>query len=134
MINIIFAVLQLLLAIGIIGFWISFFKGDSESKMSEVEYKHEKSFPLPDLGWVTPTSIISAIGLLLDQPFGYLFCIIAGSGMMFLGLIDLAFNYQNDQFSREKRGFDAIMSIIIVSIMLIFGPIFIIYGSVYFLF
>jgi len=133
MLNILFALFQVLIALGIIGFWISFYAGDSESKMSEVEYKHEKSFPLPDLGWVTPTSLIAAIGLFLDQPFGYLFSIITGSGMIFLGLIDLAFNYQNDQFSREKRGFDAIMSLFIVSIMLIFGPIFIIYGSIYFL-
>jgi len=128
-INIIFGIFQILLAVGIIGFWIAFYLGDN-SNMTEVELKHEKSFPLPDLGWVVPTNIISAIGLFMGQNFGYLFSAIAGSGMMFLGLIDLAFLLQNNGFDPKKRGFDAYMSMIIVSLMLILGPIFIIYGGI----
>ncbi|MFX1388534.1 MAG: hypothetical protein ACFE9Z_00555, partial [Promethearchaeota archaeon] len=54
---------------------------------------------------------------------------LAGSGMMFLGIIDLAFNVQNKKFNREKYGFDAIVSIGVVVLTLIFGPIFIIYGA-----
>ena len=129
MINIILGIFQILIAVGIIGFWISFFKGDN-SNMSEVELKHEKSFPLPDLGWVAPTNIIAAIGLLTGQSFGFLFSVIAGSGMMFLGLIDLAFLLQNEGFDPKRRGFDAYVSMVIVSLMLILGPIFIIYGGI----
>ena len=96
--------------------------------MSETEFKHELSFPLPDLGWVFPNLIISSIGLLMGENFGYFFTITAASGMMFLGLIDLAFNLQNGGFNTKKNGFDAYMSIFIVSVMLILGPIFLLYG------
>lgn len=130
MLNILFAIFELLIAIGLIGFWVMFYFTEYKNrKMSEVDFKHEMSFPLPDLGWVLPNLIIAAIGLLLEEWFGYFFTITAASGMMFLGLIDLAFNLQNKKFDIKKYGFDAYMSIFIVAIMLIFGPIFLIYGG-----
>lgn len=133
MLNFIFAIFQILIAVGLIGFWIMFYfteykNKNNDRKMSETEFKHELSFPLPDLGWVFPNLIISSIGLLMGENFGYFFTITAASGMMFLGLIDLAFNLQNGGFSTKKNGFDAYMSIFIVSVMLILGPIFLIYG------
>jgi len=48
--------------------------------------------------------------------------------MIFLGLIDLAFNLQNGKFNTKKYGMDAYMSILIVSVMLVMGPLFLIYG------
>ena len=130
MLNIIIAIFQLLIAIGLIGFWLMFYFTEVKNrKMSEVEYKHEISFPLPDLGWVLPNLIVAAIGLLLEQWFGYLFTVTSASGMMFLGLIDLAFNLQNKKFNIKEYKFDAVLSIFIVAIMLIFGPIFLIYGG-----
>ena len=130
MIDMIIAIFQILIALGIIGFWINFYFSEYKNrKMSEVEFKHEISFPLPDLCWVTPTLIIAAIFLLLEQKFGFLFSVIAGSGMIFLGLIDLAFDLQNKKFYAKEYGFDAYMSVVIVGLMLIFGPIFIIYGA-----
>lgn len=131
MLNFIFAILQIILAVGLMGFWGMFYFTEyknKERKMSETEYKHELSFPLPDLGWVLPNLIISSIGLLIGADFGYFFTITAASGMMFLGLIDLAYNLQNGGFNIKEHGFDAYMSIFIVSVMLIFGPIFLIFG------
>ena len=92
---------MILIAVGIIGFWVMFFSGDAESNMSEVDYKHEKSFPLPDLGWVMPNLFIAAIGLILEENWGFFFSATAGSGMMFLGFIDLAYNLQNDKFKTK---------------------------------
>jgi hypothetical protein len=46
--------------------------------------------------------------------------------MMFLGLIDLAYDIQNEIF--KKKGFSTYMGILIILIMLIFGPICIIYA------
>ena len=130
MLNIVFAIFQLLIAIGLIGYWLMFYFTEVKNrKMSEVEFKHEISFPIPDLGWVLPNLIVAAIGLLLEQWFGYLFTVIAASGMMFLGLIDLAFNLQNKKFNIKEYKFDAVLSIFIVAIMLIFGPIFLFYGG-----
>jgi hypothetical protein len=130
MLNILFAVFQILIAVGLIGFWLMFYFTEVKNrKMSEIEFKHEISFPLPDLGWVLPNLIIAAIGLLLEQWFGYFFTVTAASGMIFLGLIDFAFNLQNKKFNIKQFGFDAVLSIVIVAIMLIFGPIFLIYGG-----
>ena len=129
MLNFIFAIFQILIALGLIGFWTMFYFTEyKDRKMSETEFKHELSFPLPDLGWVFPNLIISSIGLLMGENFGYFFTITAASGMMFLGLIDLAFNLQNGGFNTKKNGFDAYMSIFNVSVMLILGPIFLLYG------
>ena len=130
MLNIVFAIFELLIAIGLIGFWVMFYFTEVKNrKMSEVEFKHEMSFPLPDLLWVLPNLIVAAIGLLLEQWFGYFFTVTAASGMMFLGLIDLAFNLQNKKFNVKEYKFDAVLSIFIVAIMLIFGPLFLIYGG-----
>lgn len=127
MIDLIIAILQIFLGIGFIGFWIIFYFTEYKNpKMDEVAFKHEKSFPLPDLGWIMPCLFISAIGILLDQKFGYFFSALAGSGMMFLGLIDLAFDIQNGVF--KKKEFGTYMGILIILIMLIFGPICIIFA------
>jgi hypothetical protein len=91
-----------------------------------VYLKHEKSFPLPDLGWIVPCLFIAAIGLLTEQNFGIYFTIAAGSGMMFLGLIDLAFDLQHGLF--KTKDMEAYFNITIVSITLIFAVIFLIYG------
>ena len=130
MINIIMGILQIIWVILLIGFWLMFYQTEyKKGKMDEVEYKHELSFPLPDLGWIMPNLIIAAIGSFIEQPFGFFFSALAGSGMMFLAFIDFAFNFQNGRFNREKYGFDATLSIGIVVLTLIFGPIFIIYGA-----
>ena len=94
--------------------------------MDELAFKHEKSFPLPDLGWIMPCLFIAGIGILMEQKFGYFFSALAGSGMMFLGLIDLAFDIQNGVF--KKKEFATYMGIFIILLMLVLGPIFIIYA------
>ena len=130
MLNVIIAIFQVIWIFLFIGFWFAFYITEyKKGKMSEVEYKHEISFPFPDLGWIVPNLIIAAIGTLLKQDFGYFFSALAGSGMMFLGIIDLAFDIQNEKFNREKYGIDALVSIGVVVLTLIFGPVFIIYGA-----
>ncbi len=130
MLNIIIAIFEIIWVILFIGYWLVFYLTEYRNpKMSEVERKHELSFPFPDLGWITPNLLVAAIGLLIQEQYGFFFSTLAGSGMMFLGIIDLAFNIQNKRFDREKYGFDAIVSIGVVVLTLIFGPIFIIYGA-----
>ncbi len=130
MINIIIAIFQIIWIFLFVGFWLAFYITEYRNpKMSEVERKHELSFPFPDLGWIVPNLLIAAIGLLLEQTYGYFFSALAGSGMMFLGIIDLAFNIQNKKFDRKKYGFDAIVNIGVVVLTLLFGPIFIIFGA-----
>jgi hypothetical protein len=131
MFSILVAIIQLLIAVGIIIFWVIFYFSEYKNrKMPEVEYKHELSFPLPDLGWVVPNLIVAAVGLLSNQSFGYIFSISAGGGMVFLGLIDLAFAVQNGKFSRKEYGIDAFITFGIVVLMVVLGPLFISYGGI----
>ena len=131
MIEIILAILQIILAVGIVGFWIFFFKVENKDPEKEEWYlKHERSFPLPDLGLITVCLLIAATGLLIGERFGIFFTIVAGGGLMFLGLIDLAFNLQNGLF--KTKNMDAYMSISIVSIVLVMGILSLIYGYVNF--
>ncbi|MFX1378987.1 MAG: hypothetical protein ACFFA4_07810 [Promethearchaeota archaeon] len=130
MLNIIIGIFQIIWILLLVGFWTVFYLTEYKNpKMPEFERKHELSFPFPDLGWIAPNLVVAAIGVLSEQSYGYFFSALAGSGMMFLGIIDLAFDIQNKKFSREKYGFDAIVSIGVVVLTLIFGPIFIIYGA-----
>ena len=127
MINIIMAILQILLGIGFVGFWVIFYFTEYKNpKMEETAFTHEKSFPLPDLVWIMPCLFIAGFGILLEQKFGFFFSALAGSGMMFLGLIDLAFNIQNDVF--KEKEFGTYMGIFIILLMLIFGPICIVFA------
>ncbi len=130
MLNIIIALFEIIWVILFIGYWLVFYFTEYRNpKMSEVERKHELSFPFPDLGWITPNLIIAAIGLFIQEQYGFFFSALAGSGMIFLGIIDLAFNLQNKKFNIEKYGFDAIVSMGVVVLTLVFAPIFIIYGA-----
>ena len=131
MIEMVLAVVQIILAVGIIGFWIFFFKVENKDPEKEEWYlKHERSFPLPDLGLITVCLFIAAAVLLSGERFGIFFTIVAGGGLMFLGLIDLAFNLQNGLF--KTKNIDAYMSIGIVSIVLIMGVLSLIYGYINF--
>ena len=127
MIEIILAILQIILAVGIVGFWIFFFKVENKDPEKEEWYlRHERSFPLPDLGLITVCLLVAAVGLLIGQRFGIFFTTVAGGGLLFLGLIDLAFNLQNGLF--KTKNMDAYMSISIVSIVLVMGILSLIYG------
>lgn len=130
MINIIIAIFEIIWVLLFMGFWLVFYFTEyKKGRMAEFDYKHEISFPFPDLCWIVPNLIIAAIGVFSLQAYGYFFSALAGSGMMFLGIIDLAFNLQNGRFQREEHGFDAIINIGVVILTLIFAPIFILYGA-----
>lgn len=131
MIGTILAVLQIILAVGIGGFWIFFFMVENKNPEKEEWYlKHERSFPLPDLGLISVCLIVAAAGLLTGERYGIFFTIVSGGGLIFLGLIDLAFNLQNGLF--KTKNMDAYMSIGIVSIVLVMGVLSLIYGYINF--
>jgi hypothetical protein len=127
MIGIILAILQMIFAIGLIGFWIYFFLVENKDPNQEEWYiKHERSFPLPDIGVIAVFLIVAAIGLLLNQRFGTFFTIVASGALLFLGLIDFSFNLQNNRFTTKDM--DGYMSIFIVAVALIMGILCLLYG------
>ena len=128
--RILLAVLELVFAVGMIGFWTFFFLVENKNPDKTKEYfAFERSFPIPDLVWLTPGLIVSAIGVLLNQKFGYIVTIAVSGGLIFLGLVDISFNVQNKQYTSNLG--DAIMNIFINLACLILGPVFIIGSSQY---
>jgi hypothetical protein len=131
MLDLIIAGLEIFVGIAIILFWIYFFTEEYRDPEQERWYIiYERTFPLPDIGWITPCLFIGAYGLITGQNFGIFFTIAAGSGMMFLGLIDTAFSIQNGIY--KKKDFASYLSIIVVICSLIFAIIFTIYGWIKF--
>lgn len=127
MLALIIAILEILLAIGFIGFWTYFFAVELKNpKNTEVYLAFEKSFPVPDLGLICPCLFISAVGLLLDQPFGIFFAVVAGGALLFLGLLDISFNIQNEGYTKNLS--DTIMNLFINLVCLIFGIVLLIYA------
>ncbi|MBD3256061.1 MAG: hypothetical protein GF383_13275 [Candidatus Lokiarchaeota archaeon] len=128
MLDLIVAGLEIFIGCGIIGFWIYFFTVENNDPNQKDWYlKHERSFPLPDLGWITPCLFVAAYGLITgDQKLGIFFTILSGSAMIFLGLIDLLFSLQQGIF--KTKDFQAYINIVVVLITLIFAVVFSLYG------
>ncbi|MCU0285680.1 MAG: hypothetical protein MUF15_04705 [Acidobacteria bacterium] len=91
----IIAVIEILIAIGIIFFWVTFFIKNSVSisdpKLKEIYLAFESAFPIPD-AWLVITLVIGAIGLLKQAYYGYLFSLMGGASLIYLGLLDASFN------------------------------------------
>lgn len=127
--NLIIAGLEIFITLGIIGFWIYFFLVENKKPNQREGYlEYERSFPLPDLGWAAPCLIFGAIGLIMNQMFGFIFSIAGGSALIFLGLLDISHNLQYGGYTGEK--WDIILNLAVNLFCIIFGPIFMIYGLI----
>ena len=104
---IIVAALLLLTALVTIIFWIVFFAQGEAQRTSFLAqqcagwYTWERSFPLAD-AWMALASFVGAIGLLRARPWGLLFCLAAGSALIFLGLMDVTFFLQNGLYAHRR--------------------------------
>ena len=124
------AVFEFIFAVGITGFWIYFFLVENNNpKKSDIYLAYERSFPLPDLCYLVPVLIIAGISLLNDHRLGYILTITAGGGLIFLGLVDIGFNFRNKGYSSNIG--DTILNLIINIACVVMGPVFIINISKY---
>jgi hypothetical protein len=86
---------QMVTGLGIIAFWVLFFTvGLAPANAPACYLAFEHAFPLPDLvlaGGLLAAGTLAAAG----RPEGRLLGLMAGGGLLFLGLVDLSFNTQN---------------------------------------
>jgi hypothetical protein len=130
MLNVIIAILQIMFGIGLFGFWIYFFLVENKDpEKSEVYLVFEKSFVIPDLGWIAPCLFISAIGLITNQTYWIFFSIASGSAILFLFLMDFSFNLQQGNYKKTKRK-EKFGEIIINILCIIAGPLFMAFGFI----
>jgi len=89
------AVLLLVTAVATVAYWVDFFLHGSVNVVDEDWYiKFERSFPAAD-GFMAVCAAIAGVGLLSDAAFGTAFALVAAGALVFLGLMDLAFNLDN---------------------------------------
>jgi hypothetical protein len=114
------AIVLIVFALGVIAFWITFFTSGAVSMGESQAYlEHEQSFPLAD-GYMAACCLICAIGLIRMHSWAMLFGLLAGSGIIFLGLMDTLYSIQQGIFA----GFDvaALEAFIICGVCLVLGP------------
>lgn len=89
----IFVVVQVIL------YWVLFFFLPEAVRTSQEEcyLVFERAFPLAD-AWMAIASLVGAIGIWRMKHWGILFAIMAGSAAIFLGLMDVLYNIQNEVY------------------------------------
>lgn len=88
-------VLEIITAAGLILFWIGFFTvGMAPETPPECYFAYEHAFPLPDI-LLAMVLLASGILLLKGNPVGKTLALVAAGALVFLGLVDFSFNFQN---------------------------------------
>ena len=122
---VILAIILIVFALGVTAFWIEFFTSGMVAASEDPAYlAHEQSFPAAD-GYMAICALICAVGLIRQRTWGLLFGLLAGSGIIFLGLMDTLYSIQQGVFSSFTAA--AAESFFICALCLILGPITIVY-------
>lgn len=121
----ILAILLTVFALGVVAFWVEVFTSGTLLMSNDPAYlQHERSFPLAD-GYMVVCALICAAGLIKRRPWALLFGLLAGSGIIFLGLMDTLYSIQQGIFSLSSTA--GIEALIICGLCLVLGPYTIIY-------
>ena len=89
------AILLLVTAVATVAYWVDFFVRGSVNVVEEDWYiKFERSFPAAD-GFMATCAAVAATGLLAGADYGTGFALVTAGALVFLGLMDLAFNLDN---------------------------------------
>ena len=87
--------LEIITGAGLILFWIGFFTvGMAPETPPECYFAYEHAFPLPDI-LLAMVLLASGILLLRRNPLGKTLALVAAGALIFLGLVDFSFNFQN---------------------------------------
>ncbi len=102
--NLVLFGLQLATALGILVFWIRWFRAEhDESAWPPGFRRHEQAFVVPDviLAMLLLASSLTSIG---NPSLGSPLALVAAGMMLFLALIDLAYFAQQGMFAVERGG------------------------------
>ena len=106
--------------LGTILYWVDFFAGEHVQASGDRCYLvFERAFPAAD-GWTAVAALAAAVGLWRGQPSAVLFGIAAGSGFIFLGLMDILYNLENGMY--RVRGVEMAFEIFINLFCMTVGP------------
>jgi hypothetical protein len=111
------AAVQILTAIGIARFWITWLRTEHEEPWLPTGYvEHERCFVYPD-SVLAALMVIAAILLILGNPLGERLTLVCGGMMLFLTVIDTAYFLQNGMFAKEKGGAEHLPLIVVLTVV-----------------
>ncbi len=85
------AVLQLVMALGLILFWVGFFTvGMAPENPPPCYFAYEHSFPVPDI-IMAFALIASSVMLFRGNPLGKVISLVCAGSLFFLGVLDMCF-------------------------------------------
>jgi hypothetical protein len=88
---------QRIAALAIVLFWISFWADHHELPANVVDF--EWCFLLPDLVWIAAAFWVASRWLMARDPRAGIATAVAGSSMVYLGLLDAACNFRHAQYT-----------------------------------
>ena len=93
---------QTLFAAGIVLWWAYFFAVARNDPASSAAYlAFESAFPLPDLVWLVPLLYTAARANARGDARSLLWTAASGGALVFLGLLDVSFNLQNNIYTQS---------------------------------
>lgn len=92
------AYFSIITGIGILAFWVAFFTvGLAPENAPACYFAYEHSFPLPDA--VLSIGLVIAAVMTLKNDKSAIWLLAPAGGLIFLGLVDFAFNLQNGMYT-----------------------------------
>jgi hypothetical protein len=114
-------ILYLTTSAGTLIYWLDFFFGGSTRVSDEQWYNvFERSFPIAD-AWMSICALVGGIGLLRKKQFGPRICLLASGALVFLALMDITFNIENNLYPLAAHSFQMVIEIFVNSWTLGFG-------------
>ena len=126
MIDQILSVLLIITGVGLAYYWLDFYLKKGVQVIQEDWYiKFQKTCSVADM-WIAACAILGAVGLLTQKSYGLLFSILAGSSLIFLALLDIAFNIQNKLYRLVGKSGEMAIEVGLNVCCLLFGLILIV--------
>jgi hypothetical protein len=95
---VIISVALIITAVGTICYWADFYvRGDVHVIKKDWYIKFERAFPPADI-WMSICALVGAAGLLTGETYGLVFALLAAGSLLFLALMDITFNIQNNLY------------------------------------
>lgn len=96
--------LELVTALGIVGFWIWWFRADhDESRWPPGYRQHEQAFVVPDIV-LAILLVVSSLASMANVAQGSNVALVAAGMMLFLAIIDATYFVQQGLFAPERGG------------------------------
>jgi hypothetical protein len=104
-----FAWTQRIAALAIVFFWISFWNDHHDLPANVVDF--EWCFLLPDILWIVGTFWLASHWLMKSDPRAAIATAVAGSSMVYLGMLDAICNFRHGQYTGSRGALNAVVNV-----------------------